>query len=118
MPQRPILANECYWDFAFLGSDCPKPAPDAPVASVATPASTGRSLSISEFAERCEGLTKSKETWDKKTAQNVRVVVETFEGIPREHNVRDTSEIEQFHLGKLRDHFDEIPSTSPAGNQG
>lgn len=86
-----------------------KPELDVPVATVATPAPAGRSLAISEFAERCEGLIKSKETWDKKTAQDVRVVVETFEGILREHGVQDTSEIEQFHLGKLRDHFDEIP---------
>lgn len=86
-----------------------KSVPDAPVATIATPAPHGRPLAISEFAERCEGLIKSKETWDKKTAQDVRVVVETFEGILREHGVRDTSEIEQFHLGQLRDHFDEIP---------
>ena len=86
-----------------------KAAPAASVADTAAPAPHGRPLAISEFAERCEGLIKSKETWDKKTAQDVRVVVETFEGILREHNVRDTSEIEQFHLGKLRDHFDEIP---------
>jgi integrase len=86
-----------------------KSTPDAPAAAIATPAPHGRPMAILEFAERCEGLIKSKETWDKKTAQDVRVVVETFEGILREHGVRDTSEIEQYHLGKLRDHFDEIP---------
>lgn len=105
----PVDQNTAIEEIDDSSAPSEKPELDAAVTSVTTPAPAGRSLAISEFAERCEGLIKSKKTWDMKTAQDVRVVVETFEGILREHGVRYTSEIEQFHLGKLRDHFDEIP---------
>src|SRR5690606_35224976 len=63
-----------------------------------------------EFGEKCESLINSKRTWETKTAQDVRVVVETFAAILAEHAVHDVSDIEQFHVGRLREHFDEIPA--------
>lgn len=70
----------------------------------------GKPLAVSGFAEKCEALIRSKRTWETKTAQDVRVVVETFAAILTEHGVSDVSEIEQFHVGRLREHFDEIPA--------
>jgi len=70
----------------------------------------GQPLPISEFSQKCEALIRSKRTWEAKTAQDVRVVVDTFAAILVEYGVSDISEIEQFHVGKLREHFDGIPA--------
>lgn len=76
----------------------------------ASPRPAGKPLPILEFGEKCESLINSKRTWETKTAQDVRVVVETFAAILAEHAVHDVSEIEQFHVGRLREHFDMIPA--------
>ncbi|WP_353640826.1 hypothetical protein [Mesorhizobium sp. WSM2239] len=84
--------------------------PDDVTTVTSSPRPHGKALTVSEFGNKCESLIKSKRTWEKKTAQDVRVVVETFVGILAEHGVSDASEIEQFHVGRLREHFDEIPA--------
>ncbi|WP_184117324.1 DUF6538 domain-containing protein [Aminobacter sp. DSM 101952] len=68
-------------------------------------------LPVTEFMTRCQKLIAGKKDWERKTGQDVRVVVATFVGILGEHGVKTSAEITQFHLGRLRDHFDEIPTT-------
>jgi integrase len=80
------------------------------MASSPAPRPHGKPLAVSDFGKECEALINSKRTWEAKTAQDVRVVVETFAAILAEHGVSDVSEIEQFHVGRLRQHFDEIPA--------
>ncbi len=70
----------------------------------------GKRLPVSEFMARCEKLIKSKRSWEDKTAQDVRVVVGMLVGILEEHGVQNSAQITQFHIGQLRDHFDDIPA--------
>ena len=70
----------------------------------------GIPLPVCEFMGRCEKLIKSKRNWEDKTAQDVRVVTSMFVGILEEYGVEQSTQITQFHIGQLRDHFDEIPA--------
>lgn len=93
----------------------PLPVGDPSVAAAPVPIDSssrpyGKPLAVSDFAKECEALINSKRSWEAKTAQDVRVVVETFAAILEEHGVSQVAEIEQFHVGRLRQHFDEIPS--------
>lgn len=96
-----------------------EPDAEAEIVSARPPATAGSNgdappkgipLPVSEFMDRCEKLIKSKRSWEDKTAQDVRVVVGMFVGILEEHGVEDSTQITQFHIGQLRDHFDEIPA--------
>lgn len=82
----------------------------APPASLSVPPPKGIPLPVAEFMTRCDKLIDGKGNWERKTAQDVRVVVETFAGILGEHGVKTSAEITQFHMGRLREHFDEIPT--------
>jgi integrase len=89
--------------------------PESSIASLPTTANpngavpSGIPLPVPEFMDRCEKLIRSKRSWEDKTAQDVRVVVHMLVGILEEHGVEDSTQITQFHVGQLRDHFDEIP---------
>lgn len=70
----------------------------------------GTPLPVSEFMGRCEKLIRSKRSWEDKTAQDVRVVVGMLVGILEEHGVEHSAQVTQFHVGQLREHFDDIPA--------
>lgn len=58
--------------------------------------------------DHCEKLIRSKRSWEDKTAQDVRVATGMLVGILEEHGVEHSAQMRQFHIGQLRDHFDEI----------
>ncbi|WP_269930269.1 DUF6538 domain-containing protein [Aminobacter sp. HY435] len=82
----------------------------APLGSHSAPPPKGIPLPVTEFMTRCQKLIDGKRNWERKTAQDVRVIVGTFVGILEEHGVKTSAEITQFHMGRLREHFDEIPT--------
>jgi integrase len=101
------------------GTPAAKEEPDAaetvvvgPLVTAGTGGDTpkGIPLPVSEFMDRCEKLIKSKRSWEDKTAQDVRVVAGMFVGILEEHSIEHSTQITQFHIGQLRDHFDDIPA--------
>lgn len=65
---------------------------------------------VAEFEAECEKLVKNMdEAWDETTARDARALVRIFKGVLEEHGVEHTGQITQFHLGKLRQHFNDIP---------
>ena len=84
----------------------PEPRP----ATAARPAEPkGRACAVSQLEELMEGYaTSRKRELEEGTLNDIRVVVRTFAAILEEHGVERTNQIEQFHVGKLRDHFNKI----------
>lgn len=67
-------------------------------------------IHVADFEAECEQLVKNmKDAWDDTTARDARALVRMFKGVLEEHGVEHTGQITQYHLGKLRQHFNEIP---------
>ncbi|WP_244712992.1 integrase [Rhizobium cremeum] len=67
-------------------------------------------IRLADFEAECEKLVKNmKDAWDETTARDARALVRIFKGVLEEHGVEHTGQITQYHLGKLRQHFNEIP---------
>ncbi|MGV4792954.1 DUF6538 domain-containing protein [Rhizobium sp. F40D2] len=67
-------------------------------------------IHLADFEAECEKLVKNmKDAWDEATARDARALVRIFKGVLEEHGVEHTGQITQYHLGKLRQHFNEIP---------
>lgn len=85
--------------------------------SVATPLPNSKSLAakrtlaVTEFEAECDRLiTNMGNEWEKSTASDVKALVRMFVSVLKEHSVTDSGEIEQFHIGMLRQHFNDIPT--------
>lgn len=67
-------------------------------------------IHLADFEAECEQLVKNmKDAWDDSTARDARAAVRMFKGVLEEHGVEHTGQITQYHIGKLRKHFNEIP---------
>ncbi|MBB4576034.1 integrase [Rhizobium lentis] len=67
-------------------------------------------IHLVDFEAECEQLVKNmKDAWDDSTARDARAAVRMFKGVLEEHGVEHTGQITQYHIGKLRKHFNEIP---------
>jgi len=68
-------------------------------------------IQVADFEAECEELVKNmKEAWDESTARDARALVRMFKSVLEEHGVEHTGQITQYHLGKLRQHFNAIPT--------
>jgi len=69
-----------------------------------------RVIAVADFESACEGLVKNmKDAWDETTARDARALVRMFKSVLEEHEVEHTGQITQYHLGELREHFNDIP---------
>jgi integrase len=85
------------------------PSPRAAV-SESVEAKTRPVIPLADFEAECENLVKNMgDAWDESTARDARALVRIFKGVLEEHGVEHTGQISQFHLGKLRQHFNDIP---------
>ncbi|NKL30165.1 integrase [Rhizobium leguminosarum bv. viciae] len=67
-------------------------------------------IQVAEFEAECEQLVKNmKDAWDDGTARDARALVRMFKSVLEEHGIEHTGQITQYHLGKLRQHFNDIP---------
>ncbi|MBY5883402.1 integrase [Rhizobium leguminosarum] len=67
-------------------------------------------IRVADFEAECEQLVKNmKDAWDDSTARDARALVRVFKGVLEEHGIEHTGQITQYHLGKLRQHFNDIP---------
>ncbi|TCA43570.1 integrase [Rhizobium leguminosarum bv. viciae] len=67
-------------------------------------------IQVADFEAECEQLVKNmKDAWDDSTARDARALVRMLKGVLEEHGVKHTGQISQYHLGKLRQHFNDIP---------
>ncbi len=68
-------------------------------------------LPISAFTQECENLVKNKkDEWEAATANDARALVRIFTGVLQEHDVAHSGQITQYHIGRLRQHFNDIPT--------
>lgn len=86
------------------------PEPVVPTIPVLAPSVTKvKAVPLKNFMKECELLIENnKSTWQADTAEDVRVIIRIFTGILAEHDVKNSSEIEQVHLAALRQHFNQI----------
>ena len=68
-------------------------------------------LPLGEFADACDKTVKNKgDEWTKATANDARALVRIFIGILGEHGIEHSGKIMQWHIGCLRQHFNDIPT--------
>lgn len=66
---------------------------------------------VADFEAECEKLIKNmKDAWDASTARDARALVRMFKAVLEEKGVEHTGQITQYHLGELRQYFNEIPT--------
>ncbi len=74
-------------------------------------AAVQRVVAVSEFEEECEKLIKNMgEDWEPATARDAMALVRMFKSVLHEHGVEHSGQIEQYHIGLLRQHFNDIPT--------
>lgn len=71
---------------------------------------TRRVIPLADFEAACEELVDNmKDAWDDTTARDARALVRMFKRVLEEHGVEHTGQITQYHIGRLRKHFNNIP---------
>ncbi|MGV1758864.1 DUF6538 domain-containing protein [Rhizobium sp. A22-96] len=86
----------------------PKPAQTP--AFVEVPEKPLRVVMVADLESECEKLIANKgKSWEKASANDARALVRMLKSVLEEHNVEHSGQIEQFHLGQLRQHLNEIP---------
>ncbi|WFU51300.1 hypothetical protein [Sinorhizobium terangae] len=87
----------------------PAPPPNVPErgeASNATPV-----ILVADFEAECEKLIKNmKDAWDASTAREARALVRMFKDVLEEKGVEHTGQITQYHIGELRQFFNNVPT--------
>lgn len=68
-----------------------------------------REMPVSDLLDCCRSyLTSREKEIEKRTRRDIAVVVATFVDVLTDHRVLALRDMQQFHLGALRKHFDEI----------
>ncbi len=87
-----------------------RPAVMKKVASKACEAEQ-RVVAVSDFEQECEKLIANMgDEWEPATARDAMALVRMFKSVLIEHGVEHSGQIEQFHIGQLRQHFNHIPT--------
>lgn len=87
-----------------------RPLP-SPTATTKPQAKEQRVLAVSDFEEECEKLiTNMGEEWTAETGRDAMALVRMFKSVLIEHGVEHSGQIVQYHLGELRQHFNQIPT--------
>ena len=74
-----------------------------------TTSTSEKELPVTALREVCQSYLRGREReLEKRTRRDIEVVVATFADILTEHHLQSLGEMQQFHLGALRTHFDEI----------
>lgn len=100
-------------------SEEPKPAyldltprPAEASKAIATPkAGAQRVVPVSDFEQECEKLIANMgDEWEPATGRDAMALVRIFKSVLIEHDVEHSGQIEQYHIGQLRQHFNHIPT--------
>lgn len=88
----------------------PRPAVTKKSASKASEAEQ-RVVAVSDFEQECEKLIANMgDEWELSTARDAMALVRMFKSVLIEHGVEHSGQIEQFHIGQLRQHLNHIPT--------
>jgi hypothetical protein len=88
----------------------PRPAVTKTAASKAFEAEQ-RVVAVSDFEQECEKLIANMgDEWEPATARDVMALVRMFKSVLIEHGVEHSGQVEQYHIGLLRQHLNHIPT--------
>lgn len=88
----------------------PRPAVTMKSASKASEAEQ-RVVAVSDFEQECEKLIANMgDDWEPATARDAMALVRMFKSVLIEHGVEHSGQVKQFHIGRLRQHLNHIPT--------
>ncbi|AYM83786.1 integrase [Agrobacterium tumefaciens] len=88
----------------------PRPAATSKFASKASEAEQ-RVVAVSDFEQECEKLIANMgDEWEPATARDAMALVRMFKSVLIEHGVEHSGQVEQYHIGLLRQHLNHIPT--------
>jgi hypothetical protein len=88
----------------------PRPAVTKTAASKAFEAEQ-RVVAVSDFEQECEKLIANMgDEWEPATARDAMALVRMFKSVLIEHGVEHSGQVEQYHIGLLRQHLNHIPT--------
>ncbi len=68
-------------------------------------------VAVETFEEECEKLIANMgKEWEPATARDAMALVRMFKSVLIEHDVKHSGQITQYHIGLLRQHFNDIPT--------
>ena len=68
-------------------------------------------VALGAFENECHKLIANMgEEWEPATARDVLALVRLFRTVLQEHGIEHSGQITQYHIGKLRQHFNDIPA--------
>ncbi|MGV1916130.1 DUF6538 domain-containing protein [Rhizobium sp. 22-785-1] len=87
------------------------PRPEKITAQPKAPSAEQRVVPIADFEQECEKLIDNMgEDWTTETGRDAMALVRMFKSVLIEHGVEHSGQIEQYHIGQLRQHFNHIPT--------
>lgn len=70
-----------------------------------------RVVAVSDFEAECEKLIANMgDEWTPETGRDAMALVRIFKSVLLEHGIEHSGQIEQYHIGLLRQHFNDIPT--------
>lgn len=88
----------------------PRTAPTTEKTALEAQQPNQRIVAVADFEQECEKLISNMgDLWEEGTARDARALVWMFKSVLVEHGVEHSGQIEQYHIGLLRQHFNEIP---------
>ncbi len=88
----------------------PRAAPTTEKTALEAQQPNQRIVAVADFEQECEKLiVNMRDEWTKDTARDAMALVRMFKSVLVEHGVEHSGQIEQYHIGLLRQHFNEIP---------
>ncbi|OWV84948.1 DUF6538 domain-containing protein [Rhizobium sp. R693] len=89
----------------------PRVAPNAKTVAAETQGASQRVVAVADFEQACDKLIANMgEEWTTETGRDAMALVRMFKSVLMEHGVEHSGEIEQYHIGLLRQHFNDIPT--------
>lgn len=91
--------------------DLPQPSATRKKAASKASEAGQRVVAVSDFEQECDKLIANMgDEWTAETARDAKALVRMFQAVLVEHGVDHSGQIEQYHLGMLRQHFNDIPT--------
>ncbi|MRG67151.1 integrase [Rhizobium pusense] len=88
----------------------PRMAPKTEKGALGNQQPNQRIVAVADFEQECEKLIANMgEEWTAETGRDAMALVRMFKSVLVEHGVEHSGQIEQYHIGLLRQHFNEIP---------
>ena len=88
----------------------PRTAPTTEKGALGNQQPNQRIVAVADFEQECEKLIANMgEEWTAETGRDAMALVRMFKSVLVEHGVEHSGQVEQYHIGLLRQHFNEIP---------